>query len=715
MRQTPRTLLRLAATLTALLGTAEAQQTKPAATTRFVPAASMARFAIRDLPALLAGTQGTALGDLFAEPEVAATVQAMLTVREQRIAEWRQLIDGLEEYEPHGVSRADLVSRALYSIDWRELVTFERLAQLQEEGEDGERWRNHELVLVETTPAAEARLAAALASVAKELQTRTGGEATGDQKIGDHDAVVLPAIEDDSDSYSASHAGAWFLHLPGQFAFGTGKPAERGTCREVAAAEPGITLAMDLLRYVGMMSGVLTANDEALRALHAFGLDKAGEFSWRIHQAGKLTQSDLTLALDGKPGGLLGALLDGMAPTVDQPLPENGLLQLRCAFDVGALVTSIDELLVLGEGPSLHDLGIDEDLRRAWTGGVAFGLTAPAAGGMVPRLYLSLGIVDAEAAGRVLTKLLQLAEIPFKELKLENVACTQLQIPNAPTAFQPCYGIRDGVLHIAESGLSLRGLFKAAANGAPKALDIGEAPRPAGAGSMVPSFDLRFDTAAIYRALDEIWIPLLETTQSLSEYWRPLVQRDQMPDTDVVTKHLGKGRGVLRRGPQGLSIAMSSAVGGPEVATMLASFPTGLSGQFDSASRWQMQSLATRIAHGKATAIHAAIAAFEKRTGKRPQSLGELLAAGDLADARLLVVPGDNPAEPVLHDGKEVGRSSFRYFPAGVKVTPEDSEVTAILISLKAGYQERLVVDEHGGIHMPYNALATEPIDEIGK
>lgn len=706
MSPTPRRIASLATSLALSALPALAQQ--GTGRERFVPGPTAFHFAIDDLPALLAGTAGTPLGKLFAEPDVAAALAAMLAERDRRVAAELAIGDELIALEPHALGRTELIARALDVAGWRSLKSLARLAQI--DPNDGERWRTHDVLLIEPADGHEAALVTAFDAAFKDLQARVGGDAKGEQTIDGHAAVVLPDNADAAE-FSAQRNGTWYLHLPGQLALGTGKPAERGACSAVTAPAPGVTIAAAVQTFLGFSE----PNDEVSAAMQAMGLDHCTQIGWALHQTGALVQTEVTAALDGKPGGILGALLDGMAPSVDQPLPANGLLQVRCAFDVGALLAAIDQLLALNQGPTLRQLGLDEDLRKAWTGGVALGLTAPAPGGLVPRMFLSLGVADEPALGRVLDRLCQMAGVATKPITLESVPCTQLDLPDAPPAIKVCYTVRDGVLHVAESGLSLRALLKAGKDGAPRALDVGDAPRPTGKGAMVPSFDLRFDAGAIYRALDEIWIPLLEKAAGMDDEWRPLVKRDQMPDADTVVPHLGKGRGVLRRDAKQLAIAMSGTLGGPEVTALMASFPTALSGQFARNAAWQQREMITRIATAKINTIYTAIHAFEQRTGKRPRTLGELVPSGDLKDVRWLSMPGDGPSEPVLQDGKEIGRSSFRYFPDGVKVTPDDTEVTAILISLAPGYQRRLVIDEHGSLHTPWNELANQAIDEIGK
>ena len=493
----------------------------------------------------------------------------------------------------------------------------------------------------------------------------------------------------------------WLLHLPGQFAIGTGPPAQSGGCKPARAVAPGVSLEIDIRAYLEFMQQ-FTGDMGMAPVMQALGIDQIGMFAWRLFPAGELLQDDLSLELKGPVGGMLGALLEGMAPLPDQPLPDGAMLQLRCAFDVALLARAVDQLLETNQMPTLAGLGLVEDLRKAWSGGVSLAIVRPAQGAFVPRLYASFGIVDQEALDRLLARLHAHPGLETKDITYEGTPSVQLRLDGMPSALQPSYCVKDGTIHFAESGLSLRALLKSPG---PPNLDVGKAPRPGGSGPLQPAFEVRFDGAAIHAAIHEVWMPLAAKVELLDTGTRSLVPTAEMPDPEVVTPHLRRGRGVLRRTDDRLVLSMSGTAGGPELHALLVAFGPFLSAGMTSSWDWASDSLACELARTQIVQVHAAIAAFEKRAGKRPASLGELLAAGDLKDASLLLVEDDESAEPVVHEGKQLGKSSFRYHPGGAKIQPQGEEVVALLVTTKSMGWRWLAVDAAGTVHEGYSEV----------
>src|SRR5262249_54851509 len=131
-----------------------------------------------------------------------------------------------------------------------------------------------------------------------------------------------------------------------------------------------------------------------------------------------------------------------------------------------------------------------------------------------------------------------------KEVTYEGTSCTVLTISGAPAAFRPTYCTIDGVLHVAESALSMRAFLKARAGGG-GAMAIGDAPVPAGDGDLLPTFDVRCDEQALYRAFHAVWLPLVKLIPFDDDM--PLLRPDEMPAPDAVLPLLSRSRGVLRR------------------------------------------------------------------------------------------------------------------------------------------------------------------------
>lgn len=697
----PRLLAPIAATFCLLSPAAQAPNI------RFEPTEPMIRLSISDAPALLAALPGLHLGRLFAEPEVASAIEVGRRNYTGRIRSWTSAVDRLLQLEPARGTIAILMQREIVELDWRDLLTAELIATRLP---DTERSTVQTTLLLEPVAAAEGRLAQRFEQLAARLRGLAAGPAqaakvqVGSDKVDGYPALVLKAAGEPED-YVFQPPGAWLLHLPGQFAGGEGAAEAAGKCVPVPPMPAGISLQIGMRGYLDLISGVRVANQEVQTMLRALGLDHVTALSWQLRPAGELLQDEISLLLDGKVGGVLAALLDSTAPLVDQPLPEHALLQLRCAFDVGALIAAVDELLTLADMDTLSEAGVAEDLKLAWTGGMAFGITRPAAGGFVPRLYASFGIVDAAAFGRLITRLQQLPGLQPKEVTYEGQPCVQLRIDGAPPVLQPSFCLQDGVAHFAESGLSLRALLKARGNGAAPALDVGSAPRPEGPGAVVPNFDLRFDGAAIHTALHELWLPLGGSLLAGGMNNVPLVPMAEMPDVEVVVPHLRPGRGVLRRAADRITLAMSGTAGGPEMHVLLTAHGPLLSGPMTGGWSWQGDALRYDLAELHLQALHAAFGSFRERTGKFPATLGELLQSGDLADAQMLVLPGDDRTEPVMHDGKELARTSFRYFADGQTMKPQGEEVVVRIATLHPIGWRSVVLDADGGVHDSWSGL----------
>ena len=668
----------------------------------------LVRLAIHDAPALLAALPDLALGRLFAEPDVARAIGIGRDAYVAKVQRWSAALDRLAELDATRVTFEGVVQREVMALDWRDLRGAEILAT---SAEDGSPFDIQTTLVVQPTAQSEARLTERFAHLLgrlRDLETAQGDAnqvtVAADQVAGHPGLVLAPGGDPQEFPSYGPPPGGWFVHAPGLFAGGDGTLERAGMLAPAPADAPGITLSIDALGYLRMLTsfgmGPDAGQDERFDAvLRALGLDTCRMLRWQLRPDGERLLDELSLELRDRPGGLLGALLDGIAPPVAQPLPEGALLQVRLAFDVGAALGAVDELLATLEQPTLGELGLVDDVRLAWNGGVVLALVRPAPGGLVPRLYASVGVVDHDALGRLLARLETAGEFQRKDVTYEGQPSVQLRLDGAPPALQPSYCVQRDVVHFAESGISLRALLKAQKNGAPPLFDVGDAPRPGGEGAIVPGVEVRFDGGAIHAALHELWLPLAEATMPFGDDEAPLVAHAELPEAETVARHLRTGRGVLRRGPDHVTLAMSGTAGGPELHALLSAYGSLLSSPMTDSWRWQTDELLRELAREQLPRLHAAVEAFAKRTGKPPASFGELLAGGDLDDARLLVLPGDTATQAVEHDGKEVARTSFVYHPEGEKTEVNGEEVVVRFAMLRPLGWQSLVLDTSGTLH----------------
>jgi hypothetical protein len=228
-------------------------------------------------------------------------------------------------------------------------------------------------------------------------------------------------------------------------------------------------------------------------------------------------------------------------------------------------------------------------------------------------------------------------------------------------------------------------------------MDVGEAPQPEGPGEVLPTFDLRCDEAALYRAFHEVWLPLYALMPDTATGAVPMLRRDDMPSPEAVARHVGKSRGILRKNGQCYTVQHLGALGGPEAAALAMTWGPIVAGFFH--EDWQTDQLVTAIARQKLEAVWPALEAYKREKGGWPATLGELFAAGKLpADA--LLVPGDDAAEPVAlpaGDTRSV-KSSFRYFPNTVKVGDQGESAGTLLIAIAPSRHHRAMLTIDGQV-----------------
>lgn len=501
--------------------------------------------------------------------------------------------------------------------------------------------------------------------------------------------------------FDRSDYSHWMMHLPGRFFEGSGDPTELGEVGTQPTADvPGAALHLDLQAYVGMFSqlgGGVPAEFSAL------GFDRLKSFDWNVRFVDDLLLDEVSITLDGEPGGLVKAVLHGSAALPAQALPDGAIAQLRAALDLRTLA----EVLPVLDLPELPDDMLDE-LLAALDGGISVACCAPAPGGLIPRIYATLGIADRQAFDAVLAKLLNRAEnLPLQQVTYDGVECTVLRVPELPNGVQPAWCVHDGKLHVAESGRSLRALLKAQQAGV-VAMDVGEAPVAEGPGEIVAGLDLRFDEAELYRCYHELWLPLFELSGGAGSL-RPAITHADLPEPDVIAEHCGKSRGVLRRDGDVWRLQHLGPLGGPELACLLMAWgPMLTSSMVD----YTADSLARHLAVARVAKVRDALQTFREREQRWPNDLTELFAAEKLpADA--LFVPGDDLAETFpLADGSEA-RTSFRYFAEPVHYTTNGEDPNMLLIEIRPALWHRTVLNTKGEMPELYVDDAQRPIDEF--
>ena len=677
----------------------------------FVQKPGVVRFAAEGVPQLLTALPTTALGKLLAEPSIAeACANALRRYRErsaQRDALLAAVHDRATELHPWLVSRLPelLLWQVLRSLDLQDCRSIE-YAALQSADTD---FDLHETLLLRCQPRAEGRWDATL--------DRIVGSLAGPHWFRSPEAkfagMPMAAFTTTDPSGQASphdprlgefEAEAWLLHLPGAFVVGRGPAAACGDLGPPPPAAPPQLLAhIDTATYVAVFQAQMAGLPIELRALGIDGLQSA---QWRLQFHGAQILDELELQLGDTPSGLIGALLTGTAALPSQDLPNGALAQVRFAIDLRLLLETLPPLPGVGLRGNVGD-----DLLKACTGGIALGVCAPAPGGVLPRVFLSLGIHDEQALDRVLQALP--AEMQQPPVTYEGVACIPLRVPDLPAGMQPVLCRRDGVLHIAESGLSMRAFLKAQPGGA-GAMDVGDAPPPSAGDEVLPTFDLRADEAALYRAFHRHWLPLCKLLPG-NAIDRALLTAAEMPEPDDIAPLLGKTRGVLVRNGKRYTFRQLGNLGGLHTAALAMAFGPLLSATFQQ-DHFEML-LVHNLAAQQLQRVWPKFEAFQRAKGRWPQDLAELFAAHPELPADALLLPGEPNSEPVAlaaGDARAV-RSSFRYFPVPIALDLRGEAHRLLLVAITPRLWGRPMLSDIGAVPDVDGDESTRPIDRFGK
>ncbi|MCA8978254.1 MAG: hypothetical protein KDC98_26235, partial [Planctomycetes bacterium] len=349
------------------------------------------------LPQFLAAWDGSRLAKLLAEPDVAPAAAAVMRHLRAHVTRSRQVIEAavaLElQLEPYRI--ASLFGSpnlaAFLGHPFAEARSLEFVAFQPPEGS----MRPLFVIRRCCLPQFEGRWTMAFEKEMAALLRSPWFRCDRDAKIGGNPAVTLQPMADEEQAANPSliPLGLWKQHLPGTFLHGTGTIAEAEAMRLSPPEDSAqVAITMDLRQYLAMFANFGGAMPQGFKVL---GFDALDYYEWRWRFVEDLLLSEVEVGFSGEAGGLVGALLNHAAPLPAQALPDGALVQLRTAIDFKTAIATIREA-------ARDDLPLSEEhengIVAALTGGVAFAVSAPAPGGLIPRLFLTLGIADEERA-----------------------------------------------------------------------------------------------------------------------------------------------------------------------------------------------------------------------------------------------------------------------------------------------------------------------------
>ncbi|MCU0863155.1 MAG: hypothetical protein MUC36_05140 [Planctomycetes bacterium] len=690
-----------AAVVLALLGSLPAQAT-------FVPEASI-RLRVDGLTELFAALPATHIGRLLGEPVAHAALQQAL-VRYRALVQRRNALLGplrpvLAE-QPVWLQSSFAEKEAWrfwQEVDWSDLRSVELAFTPPTDLATPPR----HVLTFQCTPRAEGRLTARFERLANELRQSGVWRPADNEKIAGVPGHVLRGPQPEASEHNGepmAPAALWLLHTPGQFALAGGEPGP-GTLVEQPTPRPaGASLEFDVPALLQASANPDGTVDPVAVAL---GLDAVQRVAWSARIAGELLLEEVELINLRAPSGLIGAMLGGTADLPAQALPKGALLQLRVAADLAQLPAILEALEVPLPPEALTGL------LPHLTGGIALGTAAPATGGVIPRLFATLGLRSAEAAATALAELVP-PTLLGRPVTYSGVRCTTLKLPDVPAGLQPAFAVHDGRLWLAESPRSLRDLLAAQTDGA-TAMDTADAPLPPGEGEPLPTFDLRFDEAAIYRTLYDVWLPLYALTAATQPGMKALLERADLPTPDEASPHLGRTRGVLRRRGDHHVVQHLGRLGGPLLCGYAMTWGPITSASI--AEPWFYDSMRGALARLQLEAAWTALSKWKDQHGSFPPDLGALVKAGLLQPDQLLVPADPAPDVLKLDDGRVV-RSSYRYFREPVAVNAAEGSGRMLLIGIEvqqSPFSQRPMLADDGTQPQVWGNTANQPIDEFGK
>lgn len=511
-------------------------------------------------------------------------------------------------------------------------------------------------------------------------------------------AFAIPAAKLEGDRWSSPGA-RWFLELPGAFVLGYGEVAD-------LQAIGGFDLATPPLPPGVHYEGDLAALADMEQSAEAIALTRGvAGLKLDVQFDGELVREQLEATLAGGPtAGVPAVLLGNPGPLAPQALPDGAMLQLRVRLSLSAL----KELLATVAPMRPPEQEVLDELLQVLDGSLSFGLCAPAPGGMIPRVYATLGLSDASGFTGLVDRMREQG-MAMKEVRYDDVPCTVLELPGVPQGVQPTFCVVDGRVHLAESALSMRAFLRAQRDGV-ETMVVEEAAVPENVpGERLDTIELRFDPARTYQAFYELWQPLLRL--SMAGAGSETLSRDDMPEPRDFADYVRPIEVAFFRDGDRIGMHSVGALGGPLVsayAVVMSQFLTTSSGSY---SRF-VGTLATH----KLTAAGEALRAFEEREQRPPKDLAELFVAQQL-DERALWIPGDPSLEKITLPGGRVVETSFRYFREPVQVAVFSQRHAARMISITPGWGRAMLADD-GSVREVYGEsrdVAIETFGELGR
>ncbi|MFK7742640.1 MAG: hypothetical protein AB8H80_20175 [Planctomycetota bacterium] len=658
------------------------------------------------------------LGQMLADPDIAPAARACLEQFQQLLTRRKAVHDAVYsadlEMEPYELAQLlrdeerEILRILEHPITELQSASWSFAVASQSDGQANIS-REMPLVTVQCQPRYQGKWAQDFEREADRLKRSGYFSEVPNIKIDGMPVRLFRSTKHAQDSYRSEMFDRWQLALPGSFSYGRRSPTIFGAIGQRTASESaGLRFRMDFSAFNDMWK---VMGRQVPRDYLALGFGECEWLDWTAQFVDGLILDEAAIKIPGQLIGLTKILLGGTATPPSQALPKGGLLQLRGNIDLATLLTS----------PDLTEMSLPPDLvqlaTKAFDGGYAAACCAPAPGGVIPRIFVSLGIADAEAA----QQLLQLAianMMPgnpdelgkmLRKVTYDGVECTTVRIPDLPNGVQPAWCIHNGALHVAESARSLRSLLKAQKSG-DVAMKVEDAPLPAGNGDVLPNFEVSFDEVKTYECFYKLWLPLYELSVRPSEAARRALTRADLPEPDLFAEYCGQTRGLMRKDGDTYRIQILGALGGPEMAAALMTWGPMISSE---ARDYTTDRLAKGLAAKQVAAAWTALEAFQKREQRWPKDLAELFAAEKLA-ADALLLPADTFAEELtLADGSKT-RSSFRYFGEPIEIFGRNVENKILLVEIQPSTFSRLVLDVTGATPQIWGRDSTMPIDEVG-
>lgn len=664
-----------------------------------------------DVQAILKQWPNTRLGKLLADPDVvdAATTVVQHTrdeLRRQRGAtaaaeELGEQLE-LEPWIAASISRGSLINPwSMFRFPVEQVRRAEMLVAM---GTDPKIVEPLSACMLSCTERYEGRWSQAFEAEARQLSRSKYLKAIPDTKIGGFPAYAFAANTrpEDGDYIDTSNVGRWQFHMPGTFVFGSGRLSSETKVDVPRPTRPaGIGMSMDLQGYVDRFQrmGIGIPNDFAL-----LGFDSLKTLDWTGRFVGELLQDEFQVELKDAPKGLVGAILTGTAELPAQALPKGAIVQVRGAANLEMLP---DIMPMIADEIELPPETLAA-IVATFDGGISLGCCSPALGGLIPRVYVSLGLRDGPAVDALLSKLLT-DLVPTKKVKYSGIECTIVKIPDVPNGIQPAFCRIGNTLHIAESGRSLRTFLKAQKGGA-VAMDVEDAPLPQGEGEPTGSLELRFDEVELYESFYKHWLPLFEMSGA-SPMPSP-IRRDDMPDPETVAEYCGKSQGLLRKQGNTYRLQHIGPLGGPEAAAIVMMWAPMILPEL---TNYVSEHLAFKLAQHKLLKVGTALQEFRAKNNRSPKDLGELFMSAGLPDDALLM-PADSLAEPVSLPNGRTMQTSFRYYPKPARFDGSNGgDNKVVLIEIRPHRYSRAVLLATGSVPDTYGSDCQKSIDQFGK